>query len=44
MLRSRRFIVAFFAVLVLGAAAPGASLAGPVKPLCGAGSGPTCSG
>lgn len=44
MLRQRRLIAALFAVALLGAAAPAASLAGPVKPLCGTGSGPGCPG
>lgn len=44
MLRPRRLIAVLFAVVLLGAAAPVASSAGPAKPLCGSGGGPTCTG
>jgi hypothetical protein len=43
-MKAKQIAAAMLALLALAAASPMAGYAGPVKPLCGAGSGPTCSG
>lgn len=41
---ARRLLAIAIALFALAAASPVASYAGPVKPLCGTGGGPNCSG
>lgn len=43
-MKAKQIAAAVLATLSIAAASPVASYAGPVKPLCGAGGGPTCSG
>jgi hypothetical protein len=41
---ARRLLAIAIALFALAAASPMASYAGPVKPLCGSGGGPNCTG
>lgn len=41
---ARSLLAVAIALFALAAASPVAAVAGPVKPLCGSGGGPTCSG
>jgi hypothetical protein len=42
-MKVKQIAAAVLALMAIAAASPVAALAGPVKPLCGAGSGPSCT-
>jgi hypothetical protein len=43
-MKAKQIAAAMLALLAIAAASPVAAVAGPVKPLCGTGGGPHCSG
>jgi hypothetical protein len=43
-MKAKQISAAVLALLAIAAASPTAGYAGPVKPLCGSGGGPNCTG